>query len=137
MLTINCYTESVTFGAYLREKRKAARITQRALADRVGVNFTYISKLENDALPPPSAKTLQAMAEVLMIDVEDLGVAAGKPPETVLRLELSRIDGVLTAAGVPVNADAGDPLPSHIRVQWLIDQYQMLRAEFGRPLGGA
>ena len=40
-----------TFGQYLREQRRRAGMSQRELASRVSVDFSYISKLENDRLP--------------------------------------------------------------------------------------
>jgi len=35
------------FGERLRELRKEQKISQRELATRVGVDFTYLSKIEN------------------------------------------------------------------------------------------
>jgi len=37
----------VEFGQRLRELRREKRWTLRALADAVGVDFTYLSKIEN------------------------------------------------------------------------------------------
>ena len=38
-----------SFGKFLRRLRKKSKKTQRDLAREVGVNFTYLSKVENDA----------------------------------------------------------------------------------------
>lgn len=38
----------MTFSKRVRELRKTRNLTQRELADRVGINFTYLSKIEND-----------------------------------------------------------------------------------------
>jgi predicted transcriptional regulator len=38
------------FGDALREKRRVAGVSQRELADRVNVDFSYISKVETDCL---------------------------------------------------------------------------------------
>ena len=48
----------MTFGQLLRELRRAKGVNQRDLASKVGVDFSYISKLENDRLPPPAADTV-------------------------------------------------------------------------------
>jgi len=47
-----------TFGCALRELRRSKGISQRNLAEKVGVDFSYISKIENDRLPPPAADTI-------------------------------------------------------------------------------
>src|SRR5947209_8633082 len=39
-----------TFGARLRELRRAKSLSQKRLADRVGVHFTYLSKVESEKL---------------------------------------------------------------------------------------
>ena len=38
------------FGQRIRELRQARNLSQRELAGKVGVTFTYISKIENDPL---------------------------------------------------------------------------------------
>ncbi len=40
----------MTFGERIRELRKAKDLRQRDLAKKVQVNFTYISKIENQKL---------------------------------------------------------------------------------------
>lgn len=63
-------------------------VTQRDLAERVaarlreddrrGFDFTYLSKIENDRLPPPSVPAIIALAEELGADQDDLLALAGK-----------------------------------------------------------
>lgn len=72
-----------TFGQKLRDKRRSANISQRELATKVGVDYTYISKLENDRLSPPSAETIEKIAEVLNISPEELLAYAKKIPTEV------------------------------------------------------
>ena len=75
------------FGPYLRELRKSRRMSQRELAERVGVTFPYISKIENGQEPPPNAERLQGIASVLAVDPDEILVRAGKaPPDLVRRL---------------------------------------------------
>lgn len=73
------------FGKRLRELRKAKGMSQRYLADQVGVDFTYISKVETNALPPPSEKTILAMAQALDVDADELLVLAGKIPSDLAK----------------------------------------------------
>ena len=54
-----------TFGHNLRELRRSKDVSQRELAEKVGVDFSYISKLENDRLPPPAADTIVKIAKSL------------------------------------------------------------------------
>lgn len=68
------------FGTVLRERRRSAGLSQRQLAERAGVDFSYISKLENGRLPAPAAETVGRLAEVLLCPVEDLLSAAKKMP---------------------------------------------------------
>ena len=49
----------------LRELRRAARMSQRALAEQVGIDFTYLSKIENGRVEPPSEGVLQRIAKEL------------------------------------------------------------------------
>jgi transcriptional regulator with XRE-family HTH domain len=67
-----------TFGQTLRALRAAAHLTQRALADAVGVDFSYISKIEHDATAhPPSEALIRRLARELGTDPEPLLSAAG------------------------------------------------------------
>lgn len=67
-----------SFGQILQELRRTAGISQRELAAEVGVDFSYISKVENDRLPPPSADTIVKICEVLKVPPDDLLAQAGK-----------------------------------------------------------
>ena len=69
-----------TFGQIIKEARKSNQITQRDLAKRIDVDFTYISKLENGVLEPPSEEVIVKMAVVLGIDENELFLAAKKVP---------------------------------------------------------
>ncbi len=72
-----------TFGTALRNLRRAAGISQRDLADRIGLDFSYISKVENDRLPPPAADTIVAICQVLGVHAEELLALTGKIPSDV------------------------------------------------------
>ena len=72
-----------SFGSALREKRRAASLTQRQLAVRAAVDFSYISKLENDRLPAPAADTVVKLAAILSCSPEELLELTGKLPSGV------------------------------------------------------
>lgn len=67
------------FGEYIREKRKEKRVSLRKLAGQLGINFTYLSKIENNELAPPSEKKILALAEALELDADYLFHLADKP----------------------------------------------------------
>ncbi len=74
---------TASFGALLRERRRAAGLTQRALAQRARLDFSYISKLENDRLPPPAADTIVLLCSILGVPADDLLAFTHKLPSTV------------------------------------------------------
>ena len=74
-----------SFGFTLRELRRAAKLTQRELANRIGVDFSYISKIENQRLPPPSADTIVEICRALEVKPEELLALTGKIPTNVHR----------------------------------------------------
>jgi transcriptional regulator with XRE-family HTH domain len=83
------------FGEKVRSLRKAKNLGQRALADAVGVSFTYISKIENHRLDfgdYPSEDVIRKIAAALDTDVTDLLVLAEKVPEPIRRRVLERPD---------------------------------------------
>ena len=83
--------ESQEFGAGLRDRREQAGLSQRELADKVKVNHTYISKIENRVLPPPSEKVILRLAEVLNADKDELMILAGKIPSDIAEMLKDRV----------------------------------------------
>ena len=73
------------FPERLRTLRRQAQISQRDMADRVGINFTYLSRIENRRSDPPSEAVLRGIAK-------ELADALGED-----EVELS--DGLITLAG--------------------------------------
>lgn len=72
------------FGQYFKELRREHKFTQRELAKKIGVSHTYISKIENDALPAPSRDMLENVAKVYKMDsANDLLIAAKIIPNDV------------------------------------------------------
>jgi transcriptional regulator with XRE-family HTH domain len=76
------------FGQRVRDLRKSRNLTQRELAARLGVSFTYISKVENEKLhfgDFPSEKFIHKLADTLDADEDELLLLADKVPETIRR----------------------------------------------------
>lgn len=88
----------MTFGQYLRQLRKAKGVSQRELAEKSGIDFTYLSKLETGVRPPPSAKTVVALANVLDADIDELLGAAKKIPSNLLERVDSEIIRMLRSS---------------------------------------
>ena len=66
------------FGTLLKEIRRSKQVSQRELAGKVGVDFSYISKIENNRLAPPAADTIIKICDALAIPSEILLSHAGK-----------------------------------------------------------
>ena len=82
-----------TVGQRIREIRKSRNLTQRELADRVGINFTYLSRVENDRLDDeqtPREETLQRIAKALDADLDELLLLARRIPDAYRDRILSR-----------------------------------------------
>ena len=85
----------MTFGETIRELRKAKNLTQRVLADRVGINFTYLSKIENDKIQQlqfPSEETIVKLAKELDANVDELLLLALKVPDSIRQRVIERPD---------------------------------------------
>jgi len=82
--------ETGEFGARLRELRKQAGLSQRELADKCGIHFSYLSKIESGVMPPPSMKVMLRLAEVLNADKDELMLLAGKMPADIAQILRNR-----------------------------------------------
>ena len=79
----------VSFGTAIRDARRARGLTLRSLAALVGIDFTYLSKLENDRGDTPSEETIRRLARELALDEEDLLARGGKVSAAVRELAAS------------------------------------------------
>ncbi len=71
----------MSFGQRIKELRRQRNLTQRQLAEQTGVDFTYLSKIENDRLEhTPSIRTIQDLARALETDELELMELANKLP---------------------------------------------------------
>ena len=79
------------FAERLRSLRREARFSQRELAEKIGVDFTYLSKIENRRVEPPSEAVLKRISVELagklgMNETEladELITLAGKVPSDI------------------------------------------------------
>lgn len=72
---------AMEFGRRLRDLRKLKNVSQRDLASRVGIDFTYLSKIEGGRSAPPSEEVIRYIAQVLDADENELINLAGKVPK--------------------------------------------------------
>lgn len=63
---------STDFGSCIRDWRLAASMTQRELARRAGMDYTYLSKIESGLVLPPSDEKIRSLARALRRDTSDL-----------------------------------------------------------------
>ena len=90
----------MTFGERLREIRKSRGLSQRELAEKVKLNFTYLSKIETSAMVPPSEKTILALAKALDADSDELLALANKmPSDLAKRVDLDTIKWLRSVGG--------------------------------------
>jgi transcriptional regulator with XRE-family HTH domain len=83
----------MTFGQKILSLRKAKHLSQRDLATRAKVNFSYISKIENEKLDfgdYPSEELILKLAKIFEADADDLLILAKKVPEAIRRRVLQR-----------------------------------------------
>ena len=70
-------------GDYIKSERKAKKITQRELASKVGVDFSYISKIESGETKTPSDGILEKISDVLGLEMEVLILLSNKLPKEI------------------------------------------------------
>src|SRR6266498_5385008 len=104
-------------GQFIRNQRKGARLSLKAVSAVAGVSIPYLSQIER-GLRKPSADILQAIAKGLRISAETLYVQAG----------------ILDERATPDVAAAimGDPTITERQKQALIQIYRAFQEEAGR-----
>jgi len=94
------------FGQILKQLRTENDIGIKKLAPALGVNYSYLSKLENENIAP-SAEMVARVATYFHYDYDRLLLAAGKVPDEILTILRENPD----------------------------EAVEFLRARFGRPHG--
>ena len=77
-----------SFGNFLRRWRKKKGFSQRELARQADIDFTYVSKVENEVpgFESPSEEALTRLAHALDVDADEMITRAGKVPSDVRRI---------------------------------------------------
>jgi transcriptional regulator with XRE-family HTH domain len=71
----------MNFGERIREIRKQKELTLRQVAEAAGIDFTYLSKIENGRIPyTPAVATIRDLATALKVDAIELLTLANKLP---------------------------------------------------------
>lgn len=66
------------FGARVRSLRRAKKLTQRQVADRIPMSPGNLSRLENGEHGPPADEVITKLASILDIDLAELFKLAGR-----------------------------------------------------------
>jgi transcriptional regulator with XRE-family HTH domain len=73
------------FSEKLRRLRHGAGLSIKKLAPQLEVNYTYLSKLENDEVNP-SAELVERVARYFGVPQDGLLLSAGKIPDEVVEI---------------------------------------------------
>ena len=76
-------TSNQTLGSSIKQARKAKNYSQRELAKLVDIDFTYLSKIENNRTDyPPKEEVIKAIAREIDLDEEELIFLSGRIPQS-------------------------------------------------------
>ena len=89
------YVVHMTFGQYIRTVREKCfkedrSYSVRQVAQRIGVEPSYLSKIERDQVAPPSEATINRLAQELGEDSDLLLAMAGKVSSDLQHIILHR-----------------------------------------------
>ena len=85
----------MNFGSHLRMLRTEKQLTLRGLASKVGVGFTYLSRVETGTMTYgdyPSEALIHRLADALDADEDEMLLLAEKIPQQVRQRVLQRPD---------------------------------------------
>ena len=98
---------AIEFGTRVRQLRRAARLTQRALAARIPMSAGNLSRIENGEQGPPSDEVIYGLATAFEIDPDELLAIAGRrldPTAELLLKELRQLRAEMKAGFAKVEA---------------------------------
>ncbi len=72
----------MNFGKILKNLRNKKGISIKKLAPEVGLDYTYLSKLENSKVNP-SNEVIEKFSHYFNFDLDQLSISAGKVPEDI------------------------------------------------------
>jgi transcriptional regulator with XRE-family HTH domain len=71
------------FGVVLRKAREAKAYSLRELAERVGIEYSRLARIEQGTRPAPGLAEIRRLSDALDVDMTDLLVAAGTSREVM------------------------------------------------------
>ncbi len=74
-----------SFGLLLKELRKEKGLSIKKLGSQLDINYSYISKLENNHTTP-SEDFIKKIAAIFDYDKEELMLRAGKIPDDIIEI---------------------------------------------------
>jgi len=105
----------MSFGSTVRALRKERQMNQRTLAEKAGIDFTYLSKVENDRSPPPSEEVIRAMATALDAAPDELIRLAGRVPSDLTQMLLTRPEAIQHLRAIEGDLREGKDWPEYIK----------------------
>ena len=104
----------LTLGETIRRLRREKQWSLGTLAERTGLSYSHLSRVENDSASP-QADGIARIAEALDGDLRELLELADCLPEVILQ-RISRQEGVRPAGSLPRAAHrAGESPPGSVR----------------------
>jgi len=97
-----------SFGQTIKNQRQKLDLTQRQVADSVGISDAYICSLESEKKSPPPYHTVASIADVLKLDTDKLWKIALKQREKDALEKSRRKIGVRGSHKEPDNNRSGD-----------------------------
>jgi transcriptional regulator with XRE-family HTH domain/ADP-ribose pyrophosphatase YjhB (NUDIX family) len=123
------------FDQLLRNYRKKAGIRQKELSAVIGIDATYLSKIENGKRNPPDRDVVLEIADALDLNEsqkDELLVSAGYQPQTLFDMGFDTNDVSLKKhIGVLKDIRKKAPLASYIRAKEEISDYlEVMRTKY-------
>lgn len=85
--------DKITFGEYLRAKRKDKNMSLRKLEEVSGISFSYLGKLERGE-NTPTKEMIEVLAKILELEEYDMLVLAGYLEEADLKFWAEVLDSI-------------------------------------------
>jgi transcriptional regulator with XRE-family HTH domain len=115
------------FGSLVQQYRERAGISQKELAQILGIDPTYLSKIEHEQRTPPERSIVLEIAKAIDLQqnqTDQLLIAAGHQPQTLFDLGFDQNDTSLKKhIGVLKNIQKKAPLAAYIRAKEEIADY--------------
>src|SRR3954468_18049148 len=100
---------NLPLGVYLRDLRRARRLTLREAEERSGVSNSYLSQVENGHIRQPSPYVLQKLAEAYSVPYEHLMLRAGYIRPEVLPARPESSPPTVQETSAPYDATPAPP----------------------------